>query len=273
VRSDAEKIVASGAAKHGIALRVEPYIFEFLNAKSGSTLVNHGNGRDSRATAATLETPVAEEIWTWWHDMVKSGLALNTGGAAGNIDHMLAIGTGDAAMTIEASGVLGTVKQVLESGQYSTVDIATAALPSIDGGGGVPVGDGSLWFAKAASPAKRAAAWQFVKYLASPEQQASLAIAGGFVPIRTDATEDASLQQLWAAEPEYRVGYDQLVSGPTNVATIGSLIGDYQGVRDAIKDGMLSMLTGSASVEKGLHEAQTKADAAISAYNQRIGAD
>ncbi|HEY5172408.1 MAG TPA: extracellular solute-binding protein, partial [Acidimicrobiia bacterium] len=38
VKQYSQKIVASGAAKHGIALRVEPYIFEFLNAKSGGTL-------------------------------------------------------------------------------------------------------------------------------------------------------------------------------------------------------------------------------------------
>jgi hypothetical protein len=53
---------------------------------------------------------------------------------------------------------------------------------------------------------------------------------------------------------------------------VGSLIGNYQGVRDAVKDGMLSMLTGDASVEQGLREAQQKADASIAAYNERIGA-
>ena len=114
VKEYSQKIVASGAAKHGIALRVEPYIFEFLDAKSGGTLVNNGNGRDARATAATIETPIGTQIWSWWNDMVRSGLALNTGGATGNIDHMLAVGNGNAAMTMEASGVLGTVKQVLE---------------------------------------------------------------------------------------------------------------------------------------------------------------
>ena len=39
VMEDSRKIVQSGAAKHGIALRVEPYVFEFLNAKSGGTYV------------------------------------------------------------------------------------------------------------------------------------------------------------------------------------------------------------------------------------------
>ena len=271
VKEYSQKIVASGAAKHGIALRVEPYIFEFLNAKSGGTLVNNGNGRDARATAATLETVTANTIWTWWKDMVDSGLALNTGGATGNIDHMLAVGNGDAAMTMEASGVLGTVKQVLESGQYSTVKIATAPLPSINGGGGVPAGDGSLWISKSASPEKRAAAWQFIKYLASAREQASLAVEGGYAPIRSDATKVPELAQRWRAEPIYRVSYDQLTTGEENAATAGSLIGDYQGVRDGVKDGMLSMLTGGLSPAAALQKAQREADAAIKAYNDRLG--
>jgi sn-glycerol 3-phosphate transport system substrate-binding protein len=234
--------------------------------------VNNGNGREARATAATLETPIATQIWSWWKDMVQSGLALNTGGAVGNIDHMLAVGTGDAAMTIEASGVLGTVKQVLEEGQYKTVRIGTAPLPSINGGGGVPVGDGSLWISKAASPATRAAAWQFIKYMSAPEQQASLAVEGGFAPIRADATTIPALAEKWAAEPIYRVSYDQLTTGTEDASTAGSLIGDYQGVRDAVRDGLLSMLTAGLSPTAALQKAEREADAAIKAYNDRIGA-
>ena len=116
VKEYSQKIVATGAAKHGIALRVEPYIFEFLEREVGR------HAREQRRTAATRarrrrpsrrrRARRSGRGGTTWS---TAGLALNTGGAAGNIDHMLAIGTGDAAMTIEASGVLGTVKQVLES--------------------------------------------------------------------------------------------------------------------------------------------------------------
>jgi sn-glycerol 3-phosphate transport system substrate-binding protein len=272
VKEYSQKIVSSGAAKYGIALRVEPYIFEFLNAKSGGTLVNEANGRDARTTAATLETPVATQIWSWWKDMVDRKLALNTGGAANNIDHMLAIGKVEAAMAMEASGVFGTVKKVLESGQYKTVRIGTGPLPSISGGGGVPAGDGSLWISRSSEPEQRAAAWQFIKYLSSPELQASLAVSGGYAPIRTDATEVPALQQKWAAEPYFRVAYDQLTTGEENASTAGSLIGDYQGVRDAVKDGMLSMLTGGLTPAQGLDKAQGEADDAIQAYNDRVGA-
>jgi sn-glycerol 3-phosphate transport system substrate-binding protein len=270
VMADSRKIVQSGAAKYGIALRVEPYVFEFLNAKSGSTYVNHGNGRDARATASTINTPTALKIWTWWNEMVHSRLAVNTGGATGNIDHMLALGQGDAAMTMEASGVLGTVRKALESGQYH-VKIGVGPLPSLNGDGGVPVGDGSLWIPKAAAPARRAAAWQFVKYLSSAKEQADLAASLGYVPVRTSATAVGELQQTWASDPIFKVAYDQLVSGPTNAATVGSLIGDYQGVRDAVRDGMLSMLTDGLSPQAALEKAQKEADTSIKAYNTRLG--
>jgi sn-glycerol 3-phosphate transport system substrate-binding protein len=271
VKQYSEKIVASHAAKYGIALRIEPFVFEFLNAKSGGTLVNHGNGRDGRATATTLNTPTALAIWTWWNDMVRSGLALNTGGAVGNIDHLIAVGTGTAAMAIEGSGVLGNVKQAFASGQYSTVKLGAAPLPSLHGAGGAPVGDGSLWIPKAAKPATRGAAWQYIKYLASPGQQAALAAEGGYAPMRSDATSVPVLVQRWRTEPLFRVGYDQLTTGAENTASAGSLIGDYQGVRDAVRDGLVSMLTNGLTPRAALQQAQREADTAIRIYNERLG--
>jgi len=272
VRSASQKIVDSGAAKFGIALRIAPYINEFLFAKSGAVYVNNGNGRDARATAAQLDSDIGLKIWTWWKQMVDDGLALNTGGAEGNIDHLLAIGNKQAAMTLEASGVLGTVRQVLESGQFPGVVVGAGALPALEPGGGVPVGDGALWIPKASSPEKRAAAWQLVKFLSAPAQQAYLSLAGGYVPIRKSASEDPQLADKWSTDPIFRVAYDQLLAGPLNDATVGSVIGDYQGVRDAVRDGLTAMLAQDKSPEEALARAQAAADAAIREYNARVGA-
>ncbi len=163
--------------------------------------------------------------------------------------------TGDAAMTMEASGVLGTVKQVLESGQYKTVRIATAPLPSINGGGGVPVGrriavdlEGVV-----AREARRGVAVHQVPRVrrSSRRRSRSRAATPRSAPTRRRCPRSRS---EWAAEPIYRVSYDQLTTGAENAATAGSLIGDYQGVRDAVKDGMLSMLTGGLSPDGGAAE-------------------
>lgn len=269
VKAYAQQIVDKGVAKHGIALRIEPYIFEYLYAKSGGTYVNNGNGLQSRATAANLDTPTASKIWTWWKDMVGSGLALNTGSTPGNIDHMLAIGNHDAAMTFEACGVLGTVRQVLQSGEFKGVEVAAAPLPELQAGGGVPVGDGALWIPKGRSPEKRAAAWQFVKYLVDAKQQASLSMAGGYVPIRQSATEEPALKAAWAKDASFRAGYDQLIAGKVTAANSGSRIGDYQGVRDAVRDGLDAMLRGKTPAA-ALKQAQAAATAKIQAYNSRV---
>ncbi len=272
VMQDSQKIVASGAATHGIALHAQPYVFEYLLAKSGGEYVNNGNGRSARATAANLRSPTAVKIWQWWNQMVKSGLALNTGSDPNSIDHLLAIGTGNAAMTFEGSGVVGAIEAVLHSGQYQGTQIATAPLPALTTGGGVPVGDGSLWIPNHSSLAKRAAAWKFIQYLDSPEEQAGLAAEGGYVPVRQSATQLPVLVQRWTQDPNYKTGYTQLTQGSINPANVGSLIGDYQGVRNAVTDGLVQMLSNGRTPQAAAVLAENEANAAISSYNARIGA-
>jgi sn-glycerol 3-phosphate transport system substrate-binding protein len=273
VREYSQQIVDRGVAPHGIALPARDYLNEFFYAKAGQAYVNHGNGRRGRATKALLDNETGREIWSWWKRMEDDGLLLNTGANRESIDHLLAMGNSQAAMTIEASAALGPVFDVLSTGQYAHVDPGVAPLPSLRPGGGVPIGDGALWMPEAAAPAKRAAAWKLVKFFSEPAQQAEFAIGsrGGFIPLRRSALEDPELQALWAENPALRVPYDQLESGPTTPATVGSVIGDYQGVRDAVSEGLTRMFAQGASPKKALAGAQRQADEAIAAYNDRIG--
>ena len=93
------------------------------------------------------------KIWKWWNQMVKSGLALNTGADPNSIDHLLAIGTGNTAMTFEASGVIGPVEAVFSSGQYKGTQIATAPLSRPEG---ASPWQRSLWISKHSSPRRSA---------------------------------------------------------------------------------------------------------------------
>ena len=271
VQADSQKIVSSGAATHGISLHEQPYLFEFLLAKSGGQYVNNENGRAARATKANLTSPTAMKIWQWWDGMVKSGLALDTGSDPNNFDHLIALAVGNAAMTFEASSAIGPIEAVLASGQYPGVQIATAPLPALTTGGGVPVGDGSLWLSSHSAPAKRAAAWKLIQYLDSPAVQASMAAEGGYVPVRMSATTMPVLANRWAQDPNYRVGYTQLTTGALSNANIGSLIGDYQGVRNAVQDGMVQMLSNHQSPQAAAALAEREANAKIQDYNTRIG--
>jgi len=274
LREYAKKVADSGAARHGMALHVEPFLNEFLFAKSGLEYVNNGNGRKGRATEAVFDGKGGLEIWSWWNDMVQSGLAVNTGATPQTIDHLLALGNGDAAMTFEASGALGPIEAVLQSGEFAGTQVGVWPLPALRPGGGVPVGDGSLWIPKAGSPAEKAAAWELTKFFVAPENVATMAVAsqGGYIPIRRTAAEDHAVTELWAQKPWLKVPYDQMSSGPDNATTSGSVIGDYQGVRNAVREGFLRMLTGRQSPKQALRQAERDATAAIEEYNSRIGA-
>lgn len=271
IRSYSKKLVDSGAVKHGIALKQEPFYNEFWFSKNGQVYVDHGNGRKARATKVQFVNPTGRAIWRWWKDVVASGLALDTGGQEGSIDNFLAIGAGTAAMTIDAVSGLGPVLNVLGTGQYPNVEIGVGPMPGLKRGGGMEVGEGSLWIVSRSSPEKQAAAWEYVKYLVDTPQLATLDLQTGYAPIRKSVIESPEIRGLWERQPEFKIGYDQVVEGPTNDATSGAVMGPYNQVRKIVKEGIAKMLAGDASPDAALEEAQRRADQLIADYNTRVG--
>jgi sn-glycerol 3-phosphate transport system substrate-binding protein len=273
VQAAAKKLKDTGAVKQaGYALRLEPGTFEQFTAKAGKPYVNNGNGRNARATKTTFDTKVGRDVFTWMNDMVSSGLAItNESNGPSAFDNLVAIGSGDAAMSIDTSAALGTVTQLLSSGQYPNVEIGVAPMPGPPGSGGVVVDGAALYISNKSSPAKQAAAWEFLKFLNSPEVQADWAASTGYVPLRKSATDLPVIKTLWAQHPEYKVAYDELVTGPNNTATAGPVIGDYKGVHDAVLEAWQSMLTQGTKPKTALKQAKHDADAAIAEYNSRVG--
>jgi sn-glycerol 3-phosphate transport system substrate-binding protein len=208
--------------------------------------------------------------------MQKSKLLLSTGSNPSSIDHFLAIGNKRAAMTIDTTAALGTISQVLGSGQFSDVSLGVGPLPGPTGQGGVLVGGGAMYISKASSPEKQAAAWDYLKFLDSPQSQSTWSAGTGYVPIRKSATTLQPLASWWQQHPYYRVAYDQLLAGVENAATAGPVIGNYGskgvGVRGAVIDAMDALLGPShAPPATALQNAVKNANAAITDYNQRIG--
>jgi sn-glycerol 3-phosphate transport system substrate-binding protein len=269
-----QKIVDADATRYGISLRAEAFVNESFYAKSDELYMNHGNGRDARATKALLDTDTGLEIWTWWDGILESGLGVYTGSQADNFDNLYALGTGDAAMTIDTSNVIGSVAAVLETGQYAGFDLGVGPLPGLEPGGGVPVGDASLWIPKTGSSKGAAAAWELIKFFSAPEQQATYAVGnkGGFVPIRRSAVDDPALQAMWSERPELRIPFEQFAAGEGSVAAVGAVTGDFAGVRTAVRDALTAMFVDGLRPDKALARAQRDATEAIKDYNDRIGA-
>jgi ABC-type glycerol-3-phosphate transport system substrate-binding protein len=94
---------------------------------------------------------------------------------------------------------------------------------------------------------------------------------GGYVPIRQSATQDPAVRRMWRDNPESRVAYDQLISGPSDAVAAGPVLGDPIGVGDAVVDALTRMLAGDLSPTSALRQAQHEADAALADYNERLG--
>lgn len=271
VRSASQKLVDTGTTKFGYSIKLDPWYLEQWLAKAGRPYVDNANGRAKRTTGVVFDTKVGQEIFTWLDAMVDDKLALNTGPPAGNVDNMLAIGAGNAAMTIDTSANLGTVLQVLGSGQFPNVTIGVAPMPGPTGKGGVLVGGAALYIPLKSAPEKQAAAWEFIKYLNEPANQAQWSVATGYVPTRESAVEEPALKAAWAKTPEFEVAYQQLVTGVNNVATAGPVIGPYREVRDAVENALTQMLTQGTTPKAALSAAADKADEEIAGYNARVG--
>ena len=274
LRADAEKLKASGVVtKAGMGLKLDAWHLEQWLAKAGKPYVNNSNGRKARATKVEFDNKVGRDIFGFWSGMVRDGLAeTNPTEGPSAIDNLIGIGTHSHAMTIDTSAALGTISQVLGSGQYAGVELGVAPMPGPSGKGGILVGGAALYIVNKSAPEKQEAAWRFAKFLNESETQAEWAAATGYIPVRKSAVEQPVLQQRWNQTPGYRVAYDQLTSGVESTASAGPVIGDYQGVRDAVLEAEQGMFTQGTKPSTALNQARSKADQAISEYNSRIGA-
>jgi sn-glycerol 3-phosphate transport system substrate-binding protein len=271
VKAAAQKLKDAGTVSQaGFGMKLDPWYLEQWSALGGKAYVNNSNGRKSRATSTTFDNATGKEIFTFLDNMVKQGLArTNPADGSSAFDNLLGVGNGNFGMTIDTSAALGTIQQVLASGQYPDVELGVAPMPGPKGKGGVLVGGGANYIVKKSSPEKQAAAWQYAKFLNDPQTQADWSIATGYVPIRQSAANMPQVQQYWAANPGFKVAYDQLLAGVANTATAGPVIGDYQGVRDVVLDSEQQMFNGM-SPSAALKLAKQNANGKIEEYNSRV---
>jgi len=259
---------AKGAADKGFALEIQAWYPEQFMSKAGEAVVNNENGRSARATAGRLDSKTFTDTLQWIATMNKEGLLLNTGRNANGQNHFLAVANGDVAMTFGTSAALGTVYQLLPS--FPAVEIGLAPLPG-PSTAGVTVGGGSLYMTGKSTDEQKAAIWDFMKFLNTPENQSFWHVNTGYIPTRVSATKSAEVQKFWADRPGFKVAFDQLAASKVPVGGGGPLIGDYLGFRAALEAALESVVT-DGDVAKAQTKAQADATKAITDYNKRIGA-
>jgi sn-glycerol 3-phosphate transport system substrate-binding protein len=268
--SDAKALKSSGS---GMGLVLDPWHLETWLATANQLFVNNSNGRSARATKAVFNNSTAVSIFSQLSQLVRSGDATtNPSSGPDAYDNLLGIGSGKYGMTIETSAALGTVTQLLGSGQYSNIKLGVGPFPvySTSVRGGIEPGGGGVYISGKVPALEQAAAWTFVTYLMNTQSVATWAAGTGYTPVRKSSTQTATVQQLWATQPGYKVAYNQINNGVNSPATAGSVIGPYADVRTDVANAEISMYTQGVSPSKAVSTAQTNVDQTIAGYNSRL---
>lgn len=180
--------------RYGMNLVLDRYVMVNLvgNQGDGTSFGDNENGRAGLITKLTSEEQIHNVYDAW------AALAA-TGGLKYNYDNQNEeFATGLNAMTLMSSARIGSVTKLTKD---SGIDWRVSNLPDInpDDKGGACIGGASLALFDKGDEAKKIAAWEFIQYAASPETQATWAMATGYLPINL-GTKDLDEYKTYVSE-------------------------------------------------------------------------
>ncbi|MDW0116874.1 ABC transporter substrate-binding protein [Sporosarcina thermotolerans] len=216
------------ADMYGFSMLTYGWFFEQLVATQGGLYVNEDNGRSGDATEALFNGPEGLNVFRFLDTMNKAGTFGNFGTLWDDIRSAFA--TEKVAMYMDSSaGVAGAIKN-------APFEVGVAYIPHADEvkRNGVVIGGASLWMSKGIAEEKQEAAWEFMKYLATPEVQAKWHLDTGYFAINPKAYDEQNVKDKWAEFPQFKVTVDQLQDTVPGLATQGALISVFPESRQQI---------------------------------------
>ncbi|MFZ6002767.1 MAG: extracellular solute-binding protein [Actinomycetota bacterium] len=277
----ARQIKAAGVVDKPLVLNMQPWFTEFWLTGAGEGLVDNDNGRgDGETTAGAFDNEATARLFAQLESMQDEGLLNAVPGTEGQFDHYFAVGLEQASMTIETSTAVTTINAVLEGnldpaelgleGELPPIDVNVDAgpFPGLDGPSEGQLGGGVWYITNVGPPEVQAGAWDFVKFVNRPENQALWHLEGSYLPVREATLESADVQRFWAeTRPGKWLKTAYLGLEQVDPAWPGPLIGPYTETRDAVRSALDALLFGGASPEAAIAQANQKITDAIASYN------
>ncbi|WP_281889665.1 ABC transporter substrate-binding protein [Paenibacillus sp. YYML68] len=260
----AKKLTKDGKA--GASFAIYGWFMEQLFANQGAELVNNGNGRTQLATESLLASEPGVKTMTWWKQMIDDKTMLNLGRKTD--DTKKAFAAGQIAMTLDSTASLRGIVNSAE-GKF---EVGTAFLPKPAGAkeGGVIVGGASLYIMNNRSDAEQQGAWDFIKFLADPKQQAVWSVNTGYFPITKKAYDEQLVKDNMTKYPQFKTAVDQLHSTKANLATQGAVMGVFPEARQLTEGAMEEILTGKKDAKTALEGAAKEITTKIGNYNKTV---
>ncbi|MEZ5144654.1 MAG: extracellular solute-binding protein [Acidimicrobiales bacterium] len=189
--------------------------------------------------------------------------------------------TQKASMIVESSSGATSVEAFLSGnlsgaavgadgvGDVSGLDIGAGALPGLQAPGRTQMG-GPAWFIMSTQPPEvQAAAWDFMTFMNGAEAQTKLLTGASYLPYRTAVADSPEAQAFFdgsLAGGWLRIANQQV--SEIDPAFPGPLIGPYDQVRLALRDGLAAVLFDDRPPADAVRDTDTAIDDALRQYGK-----
>jgi len=291
LRTTAEKIKAANipGVQQPLVMKVDSWYIEHWLTGVKEPIVNNSNGRSGLATKSTYDNKYTTETFTWMKDMVDAGL-LKAVPNASQIDDFLAAATQSAAMLIQTSTAITTVNGVIEGSlnaediglgsdgpdlssiKIPNLNIGVGLLPGLKAAGEGQIGGSAWYLLDTGSDVKASAAWDFLKFFNTTENQVTWTLEGSYLPVSKAAAEDPKLQANWKNTRTGQwlsVAYKGIEDLDPKFP--GPVIGPYKEFRAANRAALETVTLSRKPVAEAITKANTTFQKALDTYAQDVG--
>ncbi|MBM7838868.1 sn-glycerol 3-phosphate transport system substrate-binding protein [Alkalihalobacillus xiaoxiensis] len=264
IEAAGQTIAEANDGMRGFALQAYGWLFEELLANQGGHLLNNDNGRSDLATEVAFDDEKGRSIFKWVERMIEDETFMNYGT---NSDNMVAgFLSGEVAMFMQSSA---QSRDVIDNAPFE-VGVGFIPYPEQEEREGVVIGGASLWMSAGKEDAEQEAAWDFMKYMATPEIQAEWHVGTGYFAINPAAYDEQVAQDAYVDMPQLQTAVQQLQATTPTVATQGALMDMIPEERKIIETALESVYNGE-NADAAFDEAVNQVNAAIEQANKARG--
>ncbi|MDO5670191.1 MAG: extracellular solute-binding protein [Corynebacterium sp.] len=245
----------------GLTLGLNSYWLEVMTSSAGELYCTPDNGLGGEpADAVNYSSDAQISQWTNMQEIIESEALLNVGQQGSEAQN--AFGSETAGMLMASSGNLGNVSSMLPDG------FTVYPCPIDHGDGGLAPSGNALWvIGQDKDDTQQSAAAAFVQFMGSPESQAKIFAATGYLPNSTAAIELARPE----ASPQATVILDQLESAEGSFITGGCHSGAMASLRSDAAQPAIDAIAAGNDVKATLESAEAEGSEVIARYNERAG--
>jgi len=222
-----QRIADPSGPIYGVRVYDSGWIMDSFFHQFGGQLFDEGY------TRSLVNSPEIKEAMALWQEMVAEGLAVYQGGGDGsNMD-----AAGQIGISLRSTG---SIQWYHDNVTYDWDVIPFALEPNP----AVSLGGGNVYMIQRTEPEEQLAAWNFLNYLTSTENQIRWSLATGYMVSRYSALESPEIQKIFEDDPRYRVTYDQLP-----YAFPRPKIEEWTEIEDMIQEAMTRIVLQGESVD------------------------